>query len=597
MGARWVTYPLTSNKTTACPTRIVYFDTETNYDESKQDQVHSFRLSVTAFQRYKRGIPQGNTVWRVHYTPESVWKYVSSLSYNGSCLWVIAHNLDFDFTAIQGFSQLVREHWQVKFWAISSNNFLLRIQSKRRSIQFLDSMGFIGASIKALGETLGTPKLPMPPQSASDSLWEEYCTRDVQVMKLGVEAFIHYIKDNDLGRFSFTIAGQALQAYRHRFHNDLIWIHRYPDVMQAERASYHGGRTEAFFIGKVPRSKIYYLDVNSMYPSVMLDHNYPIRYLSTIDKPTFKGTERIARDFEVLVEGRWNIREPVLPYPEKRLCFPIGRFSSIITGPEYRYLQARGWIEKIYTVWVYQRAQPWNEYISYFWKLRQEAITKEDKVYNWITKLFMNSLYGKFAQRNPTYLVEDATPGQPEGLFPVISTLSSHIESRMVLGGKVWLKTGEQEAQWTFYPLSSWVTAYARLKLWGLIARAGKGHVFYCDTDSVFVDQVGYDRLEDLIIPGKLGALGIKREGKTLTIKGAKDYEFDGVRYLKGVPLKAVEVSPGVFSYWTFLKTRTKMRGGDPNKIIQQTVTKKLNRQYDKGDILDSGEVIPYEFG
>lgn len=597
MGAAWVTYPLTGNKTTACPTRILYFDTETNYDETKQNQVHTFRLAVTAFQRYKRGIPQGNTLWKVHYNPGSVWSYITALSYSGSCLWVVAHNLDFDFSAIQGFSQLARGNWNVKFWAISSTNFILRIKKARRSIQWLDSMGFVGASIKQLGETLGTAKLPMPPQSASDSLWEEYCRRDVLVMKLGTEAFIHFVKDNDLGKFSFTIAGQALQGFRHRFLNDLIWIHRYPDVMEAELTCYHGGRTEAFFLGKVPANPIYYLDVNSMYPSVMLNHNYPIRHLSTIDKPTLKGTEKIARSHEIMVDGRWNIREPVLPYPGKRLCFPIGRFSSTITGPEYHYLASRGWIEKLYKVWVYQRAQPWNAYIDYFWKLRSDAILKDDKIWDWISKLFMNALYGKFAQRNPTYTVENATPGQPEGMFPVISSLSTHIESRMVLAGKVWVKTGEEPAQWSFYPLSAWVTAYARLKLWGLIKRCGSAHVFYCDTDSVFVDQVGYNNLESLIIPGKLGALGIKRQGKSLIIKGAKDYEFDGVRYLKGVPARAEELSPGVFSYWTFLKTRTKLRRCDVNQIVQQTVTKVLKREYEKGDVLDSGEVKPYEFG
>ncbi|GAI16744.1 unnamed protein product, partial [marine sediment metagenome] len=29
MRARWVTYPLTPNKKCACPTRILYYDTET----------------------------------------------------------------------------------------------------------------------------------------------------------------------------------------------------------------------------------------------------------------------------------------------------------------------------------------------------------------------------------------------------------------------------------------------------------------------------------------------------------------------------------------------------------------------------------------
>jgi len=458
-------------------------------------------------------------------------------------------------------------------------------------------MGFIGASIEALGKTLGLPKLAMPAPSEPDEAWEKYCHRDVEVMKLGVESFIRFVKKNDLGRFSMTIAGQALQAYRHRFLKKTIWIHRYKSEMESERAAYHGGRTEAFFLGKVPRDKIYYLDINSMYPSVMIDNPYPIRLLSTIRKPTMKGIARLSRDYEVMVEGRWNIVEPVLPFMDKRLTFPIGRFSSTITGPEYRYLADRGWIETLYTAWIYQRGYPFTDYIKYFWELRREAIAKKDKTWDWIGKLFLVSLYGKFAQRNPVYEIADATPGQPDGLFPVISSLGGPNESRMVLGGKIYLKVGDEPARWTFYPLSSWVTAYARLKLWGLIDLAGRDHRYYCDTDSIFVDQIGYNNLEHLIVPGKLGALGIKREGHSLIIKGAKDYEFDGKRYLKGVPERATEVSPGVYSYWTFLKTRTKMRGMDPNEIIQVTVNKTLNRVYEKGEVLPTGEVIPYRLG
>ncbi|GAG98889.1 unnamed protein product, partial [marine sediment metagenome] len=260
-----------------------------------------------------------------------------------------------------------------------------------------------------------------------------------------------------------------------------------------------------------------------MYPSVMTNHAYPIRYLGTKKDPTLDEVAKASRRFEVMVEGRWNIAEPVLPYNSTPLSFPIGRFSSVITGPEYRYLAERNWIESIYQVWVYQRGDPFTSYVTYFWKLRSEAISSGDKTWDWISKLFMNSLYGKFAQRNPRYEVGKATMGQPDGLFSVISSGGGGVSSRMVLGGMIWMKIGDDPAHWTFYPLSSWVTAYARLKLWELIKRAGRGHVFYCDTDSVYVDQVGFEQLQPLIIEGKLGALGIKRTGNSLIIKGAKD--------------------------------------------------------------------------
>lgn len=595
MTTSWVRYRLTGNKNTACPTGILYFDVETDYIENKQDQVHSFRLAVTCFQRYKRGLPQGKPIWKEHLNPDDTFNYITARARSHSSLWVIAHNMEFDFAGINGYANLTKGNWTVRFWAIGAKHFILRIKHKRASIQWVDSMGFISGSIKQLGKKVGLEKLPMPSVKTPDEDWFAYCRRDVEVMKQGMEVFIRFIKEHDLGKFSLTIAGQALQAYRHHFLLGTIQIHRYPHVMEAERKAYHGGRTEAFYIGKVPVDKVYYLDVNSMYPSVMLRQNYPVRYHTQVLNPSLSRVAQASRDFEVMVKGQWNIPEPVLPVLDERLTFPIGRISSVITGPEYRYLADRGWITSIDKLWVYKRGQPFNDYINYFWNLRKEAIASEDKVWDWISKLFMNSLYGKFGQRNPIYEVLDAHPGQPDGLEAVITSLSSRPTSRMILGGKIWLKTGEEPAQWTFYPLSAWVTAYARLKLWDLIKLAGKGHCYYCDTDSLYVDQVGFDNLQHLIAENQLGKLGIKRQGRSLIIKGAKDYEFDGKRYLKGVPEKAIEIEPGVFKYWTFLKTRTKLRTGDPNQIIQKTITKKLSRKYKKGEILSTGEVIPYE--
>ncbi|GAI25381.1 unnamed protein product, partial [marine sediment metagenome] len=50
-------------------------------------------------------------------------------------------------------------------------------------------------------------------------------------------------------------------------------------AIDLERASYKGGRVECFFLGELKNDNYYILDVNSLYPFVMRNNSYPVKYL------------------------------------------------------------------------------------------------------------------------------------------------------------------------------------------------------------------------------------------------------------------------------------------------------------------------------
>lgn len=118
--------------------------------------------------------------------------------------------------------------------------------------------------------------------------------------------------------------------------------------------------------------------------------------------------------------------------------------------------------------------------------------------------------------------------------------------------------------------------------------------MYYCDTDSLFVNEMGFERLRGRIEEGVLGALGIKRKGDNLTIHGCKDYEFDGEVRIKGIPKNAERISEGVFTYTTFMKSRSRLKRGMENQVVQTQVTKHLSRKYTKGVPAPDGTVFPH---
>ncbi|GAH82277.1 unnamed protein product, partial [marine sediment metagenome] len=162
-------------------------------------------------------------------------------------------------------------------------------------------------------------------------------------------------------------------------------------------------------------------------------------------------------------------------------------------------------------------------------------------------------------------------------------------------GGKIWDKSGFKEGYDSLVAIPTFVTAYARCYLWSLIKQAGyKENVFYCDTDSIFVNKAGYNNLSDHIDQTRLGYLKPQPEG-LMIIHNVKDYVFNEERNIKGVRKDAEEIEESVFKQRQFVWFRTALRKGSVDTVEERKVTKHLTRKYNKGVVRADGWVDPYE--
>ena len=144
--------------------------------------------------------------------------------------------------------------------------------------------------------------------------------------------------------------------------------------------------------------------------------------------------------------------------------------------------------------------------------------------------------------------------------------------------------------------IASTVTAYARKMLWELMQIAGMENVIYCDTDSLFVNNYGLANLKSYINPTELGKLKIEKTG-SCQIRGAKDYTFNGKAKLKGIKENAIQISDNIFTQQQFHTKNQRYRDGTADGIVVvKTITKKLKRNYDKGNVMSDGEVRPLVF-
>jgi len=154
---------------------------------------------------------------------------------------------------------------------------------------------------------------------------------------------------------------------------------------------------------------------------------------------------------------------------------------------------------------------------------------------------------------------------------------------------------GKIEGNNSFVAISAHITEAARFYLWKLLKQAGRENVLYCDTDSIKLSQQYQSNLKNYISQNEFGMLKVEDVFNDFTIYGAKAYITEKGRKLKGVPKQAIQKSECAFQYPSFLGQKTHMQKGVTDCFLVHSTVKKLAYTYDKGTVLPSGKVIPFD--
>jgi len=584
------------NKTTALPTHFLFFDTETSeVDLGNGEKKEVLRLGwVCRVYRDKRR-EKKTEKWKEFKTKEEFWDFVEECVPERKKMWCFAHNIDFDFRVLEGFKVLHERGWEIKTFVYDSKNIILSFRKGKKTLLFLDTFNFFKGSVKKMGESIGLNKLEVDFNTVSEEELSRYCKRDVEIIKEFMMRFIDFIESNNLGTLQKTLASQAFSAFRHRFMRHEIYIHNNVEVIEMERESYRGGRTEAFYIGRLPQDKYYKLDVNSMYPFVMRERLYPTKLIRFEKNPTLSGLMRALKRFFVIAHLRVRVNKPCVGIKTERLIFPIGEFDCVLTSPEIELVLKHGQILRVYKYAIYEQHRIFVDYVDFFYSLKEKYAREGNGAYKQISKLFLNSLYGKFGQK-VRYLEKIGECEHDDGYEVVIDLETGERTTYRFLNGEIWVESKEYyESENSFVAIASAVTAYARCYLWSLIEKAGMENVFYTDTDSLIVNEEGYIRLSDLLDDYKLGYLKCEGVSEYVEIRNAKDYTFGEEVKRKGVKKDAVEIAPNKFKQLQFERLRSAWRNGRPNEVIVKEQIKELKQEYKKGIVTESGRVVPFE--
>jgi len=578
------------------PHNVIFVDTESYAEEQENGDVwHTLRLGVACYWRYVSASDRWVEKWLVFYTAAEFWDWVETLLRKKTRFYIVSHNLDFDMPMLDTLRELEARGFGLTHFYKKGIITLARYKRDSVTLQFMDNLNLFAADLRSLGETLGSSKLHVDFSQVGEDELITYCKQDVQILVEAWRSWLQFLRDYDLGVFAPTLAGQAFNAYRHKFMHYPIFIHDDDEATALEREAYHGGRTECFRVGRYRGQTYRKLDVNAMYPAVMHDHEYPCKLLAVKRNVTVDRLRELLQRYCCIAKVRVRPTEPVfVHYVNGWLCYPTGEFETVLCTRELLYAFERNWVLDVEQVAVYERAPLFREWVEWIYGLEQEAKREGDQVKRYQAKILRNSLYGKFGQRGlERKCLGPATSAAADRDEVYVAESKEWVVTYNFAGYRWEDRVGEAAFN-SFVAIAAEVTANARLKLWELIKEAGQDHVYYSDTDSVIVDEVGFERLKRYIDPGRLGYLKVEKEATELAVHCAKDYQLGDDVKRKGISKDAIPLSETLYQQYEWSSLLQTYRTTTPNVVRVHLKTKRLRREIHTGVVQLDGRVVPF---
>lgn len=523
--------------------KIYGFDIET-YDKNRK-----FLLASIWGEHFKK----------TYFDKDSLINDLKQKKFHNS--YIAATNLSFDFfgtfhnrpeiaffnTLFRGSSLLYAKTY------IKNKGFKREWSNNSKPLTFIDTGNYAGLSVEKLGKIINIPKFEKPgflgeyPKSRNE--WDimiQYNMRDSEISAKALNYFFDSFYKMGAS-IKPTIASTSMSLFKNRYLKEDYFRHPVP-VLDEIFKGYYGGRTEVFERGLF--HNLNYYDVNSMYPYVMREYEYPdpnslrITYKEDIDYiHSFEGMSNVS------ISAPYN-EYPLLPVRfDNKLIFPYGMFSGWYTHIELRRAMELGYtITKIRKIIYYRdKCRPFKEFVDELYKKRMDYKEKNNPM-EFTAKILLNSLYGKFGQK-----FRDKDNWVP--IPPTIEELDK-IDFYEREGEYIRIKQAFREpAAFTIPIWAAYVTAYARILLQRLISRAG---AVYCDTDSIVTRK-------KLITGSGLGELKLEAVLNEAVFIKPKMYAFKSSNS-STVKIKGLGVKIG---YHQFISEFIKRRAWDYTKFLK----------------------------
>lgn len=311
------------------------------------------------------------------------------------------------------------------------------------------------------------------------------------------------------------------------------------------RLGYTGGSVDMYIPENPEGTKVYAYDVNSLYPSQMESGLMPI------GQPTyFEGDIRLIDPnafgfFYCEIIAPDDINHPIIQTHVKtnkgiRTISPIGSWEDMIFSKEMDNAINHGYKFNILWGYTFEKENIFKDYVDFLYNLRSQY--SKDNPMNFIAKILMNSLYGRFGMDDNFLEVNMIHKDYyPDFENKYLDNITQKIEL-----GNYFLVThkaieeleNDESTHNVSIGIASAITAYSRIHM-SQFKNNPKINLYYTDTDSIYTDSdidksyidsktLGKLKLENIckraiFLASKLYFLETESGKNIIKVKGLKD--------------------------------------------------------------------------
>jgi len=331
----------------------------------------------------------------------------------------------------------------------------------------------------------------------------KYCLQDCKLTYNLYKLLMNSLKQLNLDRTKLLSCSYLSEKYFSKyFKNEKISF----EMNEIARLSYFGGRFETFKRGYYKECFIY--DINSAYP-------YAISKLCSLEdlKINYGKISNHTQYAIIEIETDFDKRQ-IMPLPVRlsggRIIYPYGKFKTIINFEEYKLLKKYNFKFKKINIISFDGKYKQIIDMNKFYELR-----KQDKILNYVLKIIINSLYGKFAEQIP---------------------IKKRLEN-VILNEQEFIKSNDrtyianyQAGSMSNYLFASFITGYIRGMLYET-CYIEQDNIISLATDSIMSEK----QIKNIEINNKIG--GFKLERGDITIIGNGVYSVDDKWKFRGYNL------------------------------------------------------------
>jgi hypothetical protein len=399
------------------------------------------------------------------------------------------------------------------------------VEGRRVKWEFRDSIAMLPGKLKDLGKAFQTEhqKKDMDVAhgvSKSDLKLLSYLENDCMCLFEILEKF--FASDFVVDEPKLTIASQSLDTFRKKF----LGAHKLDELnvfheRDIRSKFYAGGRVEVF---KGYGSRVTGYDVNSLYPSVMLNE-----MPAGIAVQTRSYDRRKIGFYQVRIKNTppWYVSPLLVKVPHGKVnenYYTTGDGVYCASSETLNFIRQEFAVRfDVLVGYVFpKREHLFNGYVEHYYSIKKNAT---DPAMRYLAKLSLNSLYGKFGMDRDRDRIQQMT----NKIFRVGGYRTLNEEYGLVL------TVEKTRSKFVLPYLAAYITDLARLRHFQIM-NTDQNSLYYCDTDSLFTDN---PQAFNKFVGDEIGQLSCLGEFTGLFI-APKTYALKSFKRLKGKRIEKV---------------------------------------------------------